>query len=216
MEFVPFASLIMDKWTPYAKEYDPLICGSIDGTVTQIHDKAITRAISAKYIPDKRIKTALNRTLFVARLNTQTNEQTLRQIFSTFGTVADVTLIRDVVTGISRGYAFIEFSSSKSLQEAYRDAHKLVIDGHSILADYEHGHNMKGWKPRRLGGGFAGKKESGQLRFGCRDKPFKKPISAHLTNKVPQYHHGKGDYKTQRLYGRNHGYGSGSYDRKKL
>lgn len=27
-----------------------------------------------------------------------------------------------------------------------------------------------------LGGGFGGKKESGQLRFGGSDRPFKKPI----------------------------------------
>lgn len=34
---------------------------------------------------------------------------------------------------------------------------------------------LKGWKPRRLGGGFGGKKESGQLRFGGIARPFKKP-----------------------------------------
>lgn len=39
---------------------------------------------------------------------------------------------------------------------------------------------LKGWKPRRLGGGFGGKKESGQLRFGGRDRPFKKPIALEL------------------------------------
>ena len=27
-----------------------------------------------------------------------------------------------------------------------------------------------------LGGGFGGKKESGQLRFGGKDRPFKRPI----------------------------------------
>lgn len=34
---------------------------------------------------------------------------------------------------------------------------------------------LKGWIPRRLGGGFGGKKESGQLRFGGRSRPFQKP-----------------------------------------
>ena len=28
-----------------------------------------------------------------------------------------------------------------------------------------------------LGGGFGGRKESGQLRFGCIDRPWKKPIT---------------------------------------
>lgn len=31
--------------------------------------------------------------------------------------------------------------------------------------------------PLLLGGGFGGKKESGQLRFGGRDRPFKKPFA---------------------------------------
>lgn len=35
---------------------------------------------------------------------------------------------------------------------------------------------LPGWIPRRLGGGFGGKKESGQLRFGGKDRPFRKPI----------------------------------------
>lgn len=35
---------------------------------------------------------------------------------------------------------------------------------------------MKGWKPRRLGGGFGGQRQSGQLRFGCVSRPFQKPF----------------------------------------
>lgn len=42
-----------------------------------------------------------------------------------------------------------------------------------ILVDYERSRGMVGWIPRRLGGGYGGKKESGQLRFGARDRPFR-------------------------------------------
>jgi len=35
---------------------------------------------------------------------------------------------------------------------------------------------MIGWVPRRLGGGFNGRKETGQLRFGARERPFKLPM----------------------------------------
>lgn len=49
------------------------------------------------------------------------------------------------------------------------------IDDSEIIVDYEHERMLKGWKPRRLGGGFGGRKESGQLRFGGRARPFKKP-----------------------------------------
>jgi U11/U12 small nuclear ribonucleoprotein SNRNP35 len=39
---------------------------------------------------------------------------------------------------------------------------------------------MLGFKPRRLGGGLGGFKESGQLRFGCRFKPFKSSKDLYL------------------------------------
>ena len=48
-----------------------------------------------------------------------------------------------------------------------------VIDDNEILVDFQHQSKLKGWRPRRLGGGFGGNKKSGQLRFGCIDRPFK-------------------------------------------
>lgn len=39
---------------------------------------------------------------------------------------------------------------------------------------------MPGFKPRRVGGGLSGKKESGQLRFGGRDRPFNAPFNKKL------------------------------------
>lgn len=77
-------------------------------------------------------------------------------------------LIRDIITGDSRRYAFCEYRRSKEADKAYAEAHNLIIDGRRILVDREFGRTMKGWKPRRLGGGFGGTKESGQIRFGGR------------------------------------------------
>lgn len=34
-----------------------------------------------------------------------------------------------------------------------------------------------------VGGGFGGRKESGQLRFGCLDRPWKKPIALQYADK---------------------------------
>lgn len=79
-----------------------------------------------------------------------------------------------------KGYAFIEYESESSAEEAYRLANKMNVDGNVIFVDFECERLLKGWKPRRLGGGFGGKKESGQLRFGGRDRPFRKPISLEI------------------------------------
>jgi U11/U12 small nuclear ribonucleoprotein SNRNP35 len=52
----------------------------------------------------------------------------------------------------------------------------MVIDEARIIVEKELERTLDGWKPRRLGGGFGGKKESGQLRFGGRERPFKRPM----------------------------------------
>jgi U11/U12 small nuclear ribonucleoprotein 35 kDa protein len=114
-------------------------------------------------------------TLFVARLNFATSEETLRDVFSAYGRVQRIRLVRDVVTQQSRGYAFIEFADDRAFRTAYQRAHRTEIDGRVVLVDYERSRVMHGWKPRRLGGGLGGRKESGQLRFGGRDRPFKAP-----------------------------------------
>lgn len=81
------------------------------------------------------------------------------------------------VTGLSQGYGFVSFKLEKDAKCAYKEANKSVLDDHVILVDFERSRTMRGWIPRRLGGGFGGKKDSGQLRFGARDRPFKPPAS---------------------------------------
>lgn len=42
-------------------------------------------------------------------------------------------------------------------QAAYKDAEGLVILGKKIIVDVERGRTVRGWKPRRLGGGLGGR-----------------------------------------------------------
>ncbi|XP_019362676.1 PREDICTED: U11/U12 small nuclear ribonucleoprotein 35 kDa protein [Gavialis gangeticus] len=167
----------MNDWAPIAKDYDPLKAGSIDGTDEEPHDRAIWRAMLARYVPNKGVAGDPHLTLFVARLNLQTTEEKLKEVFSRYGDIRKIRLVRDLVTGFSKGYAFIEYKEERALLKAHRDANRLVIDQHEIFVDFELERTLKGWIPRRLGGGFGGKKESGQLRFGGRDRPFRKPIN---------------------------------------
>ncbi|XP_062515157.1 U11/U12 small nuclear ribonucleoprotein 35 kDa protein-like [Corticium candelabrum] len=166
----------MDEWSPLAKIYDPLKCGSIDGTDTVPHDKAVIRAMNAKYKPNEKVVGDPLCTVFVARLDRDTTEETIQIFFEKYGKIKRFRLVRDIVTGLSRGYAFFEYEQQSSAKTAYRDANKAVIDGREIFVDFECERTLRGWIPRRLGGGFGGKKESGQLRFGGRDRPFRKPI----------------------------------------
>ncbi|XP_043268372.1 U11/U12 small nuclear ribonucleoprotein 35 kDa protein-like [Venturia canescens] len=167
---------ILKNWSAYTKEYDPLKAGSIDGTDTEPHDKAVTRAIHAHYEPPHGLKSIPEKTLFVARLSPKLTRDDLIEYFSRCGCVVSAKLIVDIVTGSSQGYGFVEMASEEEARKAVRRLHDTVIKGSKILVDFECSRTMKGWKPRRLGGGFGGKKESGQLRFGGKDRPFKRPI----------------------------------------
>ncbi|CAG8477420.1 1021_t:CDS:2 [Ambispora gerdemannii] len=172
----------------YAYKYDPLQAGSIDGTDLVPHDHAILRAQNSKYSPSYNTDVTEDplKTLFVGRLNPDTSEETLQKVFENFGAIKKIRLERNLVTGDSRGYAFIEFTHERSSQDAYRNANKMTIDDRQILVDYERSRLMDGWIPRRLGGGFGGRKESGQLRFGARDRPFKRPLHVVGSQAMPE------------------------------
>lgn len=170
----------MADWSPLATVYDPLKAGSIDGTDVEPHDRAVWRAMGARYKPNKGVAGDPLLTLFVARLNPQTTEDKLHEVFSKYGDILRLRLVRDIVTGFSKRYAFVEYKEERSVVRARRDANKLVVDQHEVFVDFEQERTLKGWIPRRLGGGQGGKKESGQLRFGGRDRPFRKPINLGL------------------------------------
>ncbi|CAL0314639.1 unnamed protein product [Lupinus luteus] len=166
----------------YANSYHPIQAGSIDGTDIVPHDKAIHRAHLCQklslYDPHGDSKATMDPycTVFVGRLNHQTTEQIIHQFMSKYGQIKSLRLVRDIVTGASRGYAFVEYETNREMRHAYMDAHHAIIDDNEIIVDYNRQKLMHGWIPRRLGGGLGGKKESGQLRFGGREKPFRAPL----------------------------------------
>ncbi|CAK1547984.1 unnamed protein product [Leptosia nina] len=89
--------------------YDPIEVGSIDRTDTEPHDKAILRAIASEYAPNKLVKGDPEHTIFIARLNPRTTQDTIETEFSKFGKVKRCRLVKDIVTGISKKYAFLEY-----------------------------------------------------------------------------------------------------------
>ncbi|XP_020223059.1 U11/U12 small nuclear ribonucleoprotein 35 kDa protein isoform X3 [Cajanus cajan] len=170
----------------YADAYHPIQAGSIDGTDVVPHDNAVYRAQLCSsiglYDPfgDPKATGDPYCTLFVARLSRLTTEDTIRKVMSKYGRVKNLRLVRDIVTGASRGYAFVEYETEREMRRAYMEAHHLIVDDCEIIVDYNRQQLMPGWIPRRLGGGLSGKKESGQLRFGGREKPFRAPLCHHL------------------------------------
>lgn len=166
----------------YADSYHPIQAGSIDGTDITPHDNGVYRAVlcatAGLYDPtgDPKVIGDPYCTIFVGCLSHTTTEESLGKEMGKYGRVKNLRLVRDIVTGASRRYAFVEFETDKEMLYAYETAHHSIIDGSQVIVDYNRQQLMPGWIPRRLGGGLGGRKESGQLRFGGRERPFRAPL----------------------------------------
>ncbi|KRZ60981.1 U11/U12 small nuclear ribonucleoprotein 35 kDa protein, partial [Trichinella nativa] len=172
-----------DEWKPYVEKYDPIKVGSVNGTATVAHDRALIRASGQHYKPNERVIGDPKKTLFVGRLSLDTVEADIHQLFSRYGKIARIRLVRDIVTGMSKRYAFVEFKHRRDMDIAWENAHHAIIDSSQIIVDREVERRMEGWIPRRLGGGFGGRKQSGQMRFGCRENPYRRFSTSRQTSR---------------------------------
>lgn len=92
-------------------------------------------------------------TLFVWHLSKSTGISTLCADFGTFGRVVRVLIPRDR-RGLSRGYAFVEFSNERDLKASVTGARGRLIDGRRVRVDVERGRTVRGFLPNRLDGPF--------------------------------------------------------------
>eukprot|EP00003_Mantamonas_plastica_P032034 TRINITY_DN855_c0_g7_i1.p1 TRINITY_DN855_c0_g7~~TRINITY_DN855_c0_g7_i1.p1 ORF type:complete len:285 (-),score=55.94 TRINITY_DN855_c0_g7_i1:17-871(-) len=158
-------------------EYDPRKVGSRRGDDDKPHDNGLKRALKVwekdqvwrERGEDEEVDQAY-RTLFVGRLDYELEEEQIKGVFQDkFGGVEKIDLVRDIKTGKSKGYAFIVFKGAREFQKAFDGGNGMKIGEREVLVDVCRGLVMKGWVPRRYGGGLGGKKESGQLRWGGRN-----------------------------------------------
>lgn len=167
-------------------EYDPIKAGCSDGSGDYIHDRAVLRAARSRYRPNKQVVGDPKKTIFVGRLNPLTKEESVKDYFSRFGSVNRCRLVKDMVTGMSRRYAFVEFNAASDACRAAERGHHAIIDSREIIVEMELERILPGWRPRRLGGGLGGNKKSGQLRFGGKETPFKRSNRSSITQTYDQ------------------------------
>ncbi|KAG0054129.1 hypothetical protein BGZ83_011916 [Gryganskiella cystojenkinii] len=95
------------------------------------------------------------KTLHISRLSYDVTEKELRREFAMYGPIENIRVVKDK-EGKPRGYAFIEYEREKDMKAAYKDADGIKVMGRRIVVDVERGRTVKGWKPKRLGGGLGG------------------------------------------------------------
>ncbi|KAI8190320.1 hypothetical protein K4K54_004056 [Colletotrichum sp. SAR 10_86] len=114
---------------------------------------------------DSNIRGDAFKTLIVARLSYEANEQDLEREFGRFGPIERIRIITDTHAHEKprkkkkphRGYAFVVFEREKDMRAALDACDGIRIKDRRIKVDVERGRTVKGWVPRRLGGGLGGR-----------------------------------------------------------
>jgi cold-inducible RNA-binding protein len=92
--------------------------------------------------------------IYVGNLAHEATEDDLRQVFSQFGTVSTVSIIKDRETGRPRGFAFVEMPDGNEAAEAIKNLNLKDIQGRAITVNEA---RPKTDRPRRGGGGGGGR-----------------------------------------------------------
>lgn len=74
-------------------------------------------------------------TIFVINLPYACTADELRLLCSQFGTVENVTIAKDRETGASRGFGFVQFSSSNDAVSAQRALQGYTFQGRKLKTD---------------------------------------------------------------------------------
>lgn len=73
-------------------------------------------------------------TLYVSNIDFSLTNSDLHTLFSTFGKIARVTVLKDRVTRQSRGVAFIQYVSREDAQKAAREMNRKILNGRTLTA----------------------------------------------------------------------------------
>jgi RNA recognition motif-containing protein len=77
----------------------------------------------------------MGKKLYVGNLNFDTTEEELEGAFSQFGNVVSAVIIKDPVSGRSRGFGFVEFADEDSAQAAKDDMNGKELKGRALKVD---------------------------------------------------------------------------------
>ncbi|MCP3929355.1 MAG: RNA-binding protein [Bacteroidetes bacterium] len=99
--------------------------------------------------------------IFVAKMNFNTQEDDLRQLFEEYGEVSSAKIISDKFTGRSKGFGFVEMPNDEEGTNAINDLNDTDFDGRTIVVkkarprtdDRNSGGGGGGWRGGGGGGG---------------------------------------------------------------
>lgn len=77
----------------------------------------------------------MSKKLYVGNINWNTTEEELKSKFSEFGVVEEAAIIKDKISGRSRGFGFITFSNDKDANSAIEMLNGKDFNGRSLTVN---------------------------------------------------------------------------------
>ena len=93
--------------------------------------------------------------LYVGNLSFNITEDALTEAFKQAGTCVSVKIIKDGMSGRSKGFGFIEMATPKEAQDAIEKLNGVELEGRKIIVSEARPEKER---PREKGGGFGGKR----------------------------------------------------------
>ena len=90
--------------------------------------------------------------IYVGNLSWQMTDEDLRNLFEQHGTVASAKIVKDKVSGRSKGFGFVEMEDDAEAQQAITNLYDSEVMGRKIIVNES--------QPKQQGGGGGFKKRS--------------------------------------------------------
>ncbi|MBS1918451.1 MAG: RNA-binding protein [Bacteroidetes bacterium] len=97
--------------------------------------------------------------IYVGNLSWQMTDEDLRNLFEQHGTVASAKIVKDKVSGRSKGFGFVEMQDDAEAQQAITSLYDSEVMGRKIIVNEsqpKQGGGGGGFKKRSFGGGGGG------------------------------------------------------------
>jgi RNA recognition motif-containing protein len=98
--------------------------------------------------------------IYVGNLSWQMTDEDLRNLFEQHGTVASAKIVKDKVSGRSKGFGFVEMEDDGEAQQAITSLYDSEVMGRKIIVNEsqpkQQGGGGGGFKKRSFGGGGGG------------------------------------------------------------
>ncbi|MFP4081161.1 MAG: RNA recognition motif domain-containing protein [Candidatus Aminicenantes bacterium] len=70
--------------------------------------------------------------IYVGNLAYRMKEESLRELFEQFGEVTSVKIIKDRMTGRSRGFGFVEMAEQEEAEKAIQELNDTEVEGRNL------------------------------------------------------------------------------------